>query len=58
MQINRMRLHGMNLRSLLYRAASLLGDVNAVRKGTVVKRAVRKVETKLVNKLARKLFKW
>jgi hypothetical protein len=33
----------MNIRSLLYRMASLLGDANAVRTGRVPQRIVRKV---------------
>lgn len=45
------------LRSLLYRAASVLGDVNAVRKGKVVQRVVHKTETRVAMKIIRRLFK-
>lgn len=47
----------MNLRSLLYRAASLLGDVNAIKRGRVVQRVVHKTETRMVSKIVRRLMK-
>lgn len=34
------------IRNLLYRLASLLGDVNAIQKGKIGKRIVRKVATR------------
>lgn len=45
-------------RSLLYRVASFLGDVNAVRKGKVVQRIVRKEATMKASKLINKIVKW
>lgn len=48
----------MGLRSMLYRLASLLGDVNAVRKGKVAQRVVRKQATKGVGRLINKLVRW
>lgn len=43
----------MNLRSLLYRAASILGDINAAKRGKLPQRIIRKEETKLLFKLLR-----
>ncbi len=45
------------VRGLLYGLAKLLGDVNAVRKGTVGKRLVRRTAGKATGKLLGKLFK-
>jgi hypothetical protein len=45
------------LRSFLYRAASVLGDVNAARKGKIVQRVVHKTETRVAMKIIRRLFK-
>ncbi len=47
----------MNLRSLLYKAASILGDINAVRRGTVVKHVIRKQTYKTTSKWLDKLLK-
>lgn len=45
----------MSIRSLLYRLASLLGDINAVRKGpdAVAKRIVRKAIYKRIGRAMR-----
>lgn len=49
-------------RNLLYRLASFLGDVNAVKKGKVGQRIVRKqvykTGAKSVDKLLRDIMKW
>lgn len=44
-------------RGILYRAARLLGDVQAVKKSRVGKRIVRRVAGKVTGRLFRKLFK-
>ena len=44
-------------RGLLYGLARLLGDVNAVRKGTVGKRLVRRTAGKATGRLLGRLFK-
>lgn len=44
-------------RRLLYQLASLLGDLNAIQRGTIGKRIVRKAAQKQSNKLLNKLFK-
>jgi len=44
-------------RGLLYWIAKLLGDVNAVQKGTVGKRIARRAAGKATGKALRKLFK-
>ena len=44
-------------RGLLYGLARLLGDVNAVRKGTVGKRLVRRTVGKTTGRLLGRLFK-
>ncbi|MGG4072509.1 hypothetical protein ABEV83_04120 [Bacillus licheniformis] len=44
-------------RGFLYGLSRLLGDVNAVKKGTVRKRIVRKAAGKQAGKALRKLFK-
>jgi len=44
-------------REILYGVAKLLGDVNAVRKGTVGKRIVRRAAGKSTGRLLGKLFK-
>ncbi len=44
-------------RGLLYGLARLLGDVNAVRKGTVGKRLVRRTAGKTTGRLLGRLFK-
>lgn len=43
--------------SFLYKAASLLRDVNAVQKGTIGKRVARKAAGKATSKMLGKLFK-
>jgi len=48
----------MNLRQWLYRAASILGDVNAVKKGKVVQRVVRKRATKGFSSILNKVLRW
>ena len=45
------------MRSLLYLIAKLLGDINAVRKGKVARRAGRRVAGKLTGRFLGKLFK-
>jgi hypothetical protein len=47
------------LRSLLYKLASLLGDINAIRRGpkAVMKRVVRKATTRSTLKALDKLFR-
>jgi len=42
------------LRSLLYRLASLLGDVNAVAKGKIIQRVIRKQAVKTLMSLFRR----
>ncbi|TYO97035.1 hypothetical protein [Desulfallas thermosapovorans] len=44
-------------RGILYGAAKLLGDVNAVRKGTIGKRIARRAAGKATGRLLGKLFK-
>lgn len=45
------------VRKNLYKAARILGDVNAVKKGKVGKRIVRRVAGKQTGKILRKLLK-
>ncbi len=45
------------IRSILYKTAKILGDVNAVKKGKVGKRVARRTAGKLTGRLLRKLFK-
>ena len=45
------------MRSLLYFIAKILGDINAVKKGKVARRAQRRVAGKLTGRLLGKLFK-
>jgi len=47
----------MDLRSLLYGLAKLMGDVNAVKKGKVEKRIARRLAGKATGKGLGKLFK-
>ena len=47
----------MSFRSFLYALAKLLGDVNAVKKGTVGKRIGRRIVGKAAGRGMRKLFK-
>lgn len=51
----------MGLRSLLYKAAALLGDVNAMQKNKIPQRIVRrqvyKASSNIAGKICRKLFK-
>jgi hypothetical protein len=47
----------MSLRSLLYKAASLLGDANAVQKNKIGQRIVRKAAYRTTNKLLNKAFR-
>jgi hypothetical protein len=44
-------------RGFLYRLARFLGDVSAVKKGTVGKRIARRATGKLTGRALRKLFK-
>lgn len=44
-------------RTFLYTLAKILGDINAVKKGTVGKRIARRTAGKATGKLLRKLFK-
>lgn len=48
----------MSLRSMLYRLASLLGDANAIKKGKVAQRVVRKKATKSAQGWINKLMRW
>ncbi|ASV16902.1 hypothetical protein CHCC5024_3921 [Bacillus licheniformis] len=45
------------IRSFLYKSAKILGDVNAVKKGTIGKRIARRAAGKATSKLFRNLFK-
>lgn len=45
------------IRSFLYKSAKILGDVNAVKNGTLGKRMARRAAGKATNKLFRSLFK-
>lgn len=45
------------MRSLLYKLAKFLGDVNAAKKGKVGRRAGRRAAGKLSGRILRKLFK-
>ncbi|MDL5143079.1 hypothetical protein [Bacillus atrophaeus] len=45
------------IRSLLYRSAKILGDVNAAKNGTIGKRIARRAVGKATGKLMGKLFK-
>lgn len=47
----------MNIRNFFYRMASLLGDYNAVVKGRIVERVVRKETTKVALRAVASLFK-
>ena len=47
----------MGLRSSLYKVAKIMGDVNAVQKGKVGKRVVRRTAGKATGKTLRKLIK-
>jgi len=47
----------MNVRSLLYKTARVMGDVNAVKKGTVGKRVARRATGKVTGRGLGKLFK-
>ncbi len=44
------------MRNLLYRLASLLGDINAVQRGTVPQRIVRKIMWRAAGKFLNRLF--
>jgi hypothetical protein len=45
------------IRSLLYRSAKILGDVNAAKNGTLGKRVASRAAGKATNKLLRNIFK-
>ncbi|MEI4789548.1 hypothetical protein WAX46_04115 [Bacillus sp. FJAT-53060] len=45
------------IRSALYKSAKVSGDVNAVQKGTIGKRIMRRAAGKTTGKLLGKLFK-
>lgn len=45
------------IRSILYGTAKILGDINAVKKGKIGKRIIRRVAGKGTGKLLGKLFK-
>ena len=47
----------MNIRSMLYQIARLMGDANAVKKGTVGKRVARRAAGKATGRSLGKLFK-
>ncbi|WP_185819855.1 hypothetical protein [Salibacterium salarium] len=46
-----------NIRRILYKISRVLGDVNAVKRGTVGKRVGRRAAGRQTGKLLRKLFK-
>lgn len=46
----------MSLRGFLYALARLLGDINAVRRGTVGRRVARRIAGKAVGRAFRRLF--
>lgn len=45
------------VRSFLYKTSKYLGDVNAVQKGTIGKRIMRRAAGKASGKLMKKIFK-
>ncbi|MFK4461641.1 hypothetical protein ABIA49_001133 [Bacillus safensis] len=45
------------IRSFLYKTSKILGDVNAVQKGTIGKRIMRRAAGKASGKLMKKIFK-
>ncbi|GLZ63676.1 hypothetical protein Bamy02_07290 [Bacillus amyloliquefaciens] len=45
------------IRSMLYKSARILGDVQATKNGTLGKRMARRAAGKATNKLLRNLFK-
>jgi len=45
------------IRSFLYKTSKILGDVNAVQKGTIGKRIARRAAGKASGKLMKKIFK-
>lgn len=45
------------IRSFLYKTSKYLGDVNAVQKGTIGKRIMRRAAGKASGKLMKKIFK-
>lgn len=47
----------MGLRSLLYKTARLMGDVNAVKKGKIGKRVARRAAGRITGRGLGKLFK-
>jgi len=47
----------MSARGFLYALARLLGDVNAVKKGTVGKRVARRKTGRMMGRIMRKMFR-
>ena len=47
----------MSLRSSLYRLASILGDINAIAKGKIITRLMRKHATKRASRFINKVIK-
>jgi len=47
----------MGLRSALYKAAKIMGDINAIQKGKVGKRATRRLAGKATGRTLRKILK-
>jgi len=45
------------IRNAMYRAASLLGDVNAISRGTIIQRLIRKFAFRHFGQFINKLFK-
>lgn len=45
------------IRNLLYRIASLLGDYNAIRKGKIAERIARKTAGQMTGKTLNKIFR-
>jgi len=46
-----------SFRSFLYQLAKILGDINAINKGTVGKRVARRTAGKATGRMLRKMFK-
>lgn len=46
----------MNIRSMLYKLARLLGDINAVRRGKVGQRIARRAAGKITGRMFRRWF--
>lgn len=47
----------MTIRSFLYALARLMGDINAIQKGTIGKRVQRRIAGKITGRMLGKLFR-